>query len=178
MPVTRRCSALAWWAGVIVWMGVIFILSGETGTESSGLSGAVVDLLDKVTGVIGLHPDHDTMQLVVRKCAHLLAYLILGALTTVAWRRWPGANRPASGRGALRWDLIGPALIGIAYAGTDEVHQLFVAGRSGQATDVLIDAAGVLVGVGLVALARRRATAAPGYRDGVTEHARAGERET
>ena len=112
----------------------------------------------KVTGVVGLHGPH-TLQLVVRKCAHFSAYLILGVLVTAAWRRWPGPTRTANRR-RVRWDLIGPALVAIAYAGTDEAHQLLVTGRSGQLTDVLIDSAGVLVGVCLVALARRRGTAA------------------
>jgi VanZ family protein len=154
-------------------MGVIFALSAETGTESSGLSGAVVDVVTKVTGAVGLHPDHDTLQLVVRKLAHFSAYLILGALAIVAWRRWPGARAARSGR-RVRWDLIGPALIAIAYAGTDEAHQLLVTGRSGQVTDVLIDSAGVLVGVWLVALARRSAKSEPDYGDGVTDNANAG----
>ncbi len=30
-------------------------------------------------------------------------------------------------------------LIGIEYAALDEIHQLFVAGRSGQITNVMID---------------------------------------
>lgn len=38
------------------------------------------------------------------------------------------------------------------YAATDEVHQLFVPGRSGQLQDVLIDTAGGALGLGLLAL--------------------------
>ena len=36
---------------------------------------------------------------------------------------------------------------GVFYAGTDEFHQLFVEGRSGQLSDVFVDGAGVLVGM-------------------------------
>ena len=39
-----------------------------------------------------------------------------------------------------------------AYAATDEFHQLFVPGRSGQLKDVLIDTAGGALGLGLLAL--------------------------
>lgn len=68
----------------------------------------------------------------------------------------------------------GPALIGLAriadlgphikrlcasawafatiYAATDEIHQLFVSGRTGKPTDVLIDSAGVLFGIFIVAI--------------------------
>lgn len=31
---------------------------------------------------------------------------------------------------------------GVMYAANDEIHQLFIPGRSGQITDVLIDSAG------------------------------------
>ena len=37
--------------------------------------------------------------------------------------------------------------IATAYAVTDEFHQLFVPGRSGQMTDVMIDSGGALVGL-------------------------------
>jgi len=45
--------------------------------------------------------------------------------------------------------------VGAAYAVTDEFHQLFVAGRSCEARDMCIDAAGVLCGVMVVWLWRK-----------------------
>ena len=73
-----------------------------------------------------------TWDLVLRKLAHGAEFAILGALLLRA----------------LREEL--PALAaGIAYAVTDEVHQHFVEGRVGSPFDVLIDAAGVAVGVAL-----------------------------
>jgi VanZ family protein len=71
-----------------------------------------------------------TWDLVVRKAAHLTEFAILGALLVRA------LDRPASA-----------AALGIAYAATDELHQHFVAGRTGAAVDVLIDAVGVAVGI-------------------------------
>ena len=38
-------------------------------------------------------------------------------------------------------------LIGIEYAGLDEIHQLFVDGRSGKFVDVWIDTIGVALGI-------------------------------
>ena len=38
------------------------------------------------------------------------------------------------------------------YAATDEFHQVFVPGRSGKVADVLLDSAGALLGVLLLAL--------------------------
>jgi VanZ family protein len=80
--------------------------------------------------------------LVLRKIAHAAEYAVLGALLFRAL----GRELPA-------------VAIGIAYAVTDEVHQVFVPGRQGAAFDVLVDAAGVLVGVYVLGRAARRVVA-------------------
>lgn len=38
-------------------------------------------------------------------------------------------------------------LVGIEYAAIDEIHQLFIDGRAGKITDVLIDTLGVAIGI-------------------------------
>ena len=48
--------------------------------------------------------------------------------------------------------ILAAAWTGILYAASDEFHQLFVPGRSGQITDVLIDSGGLLAGILLVVL--------------------------
>jgi VanZ family protein len=71
--------------------------------------------------------------LLLRKLAHAAEYAVLGLLLLRAL----GRELPA-------------VAIGIAYAVTDEVHQSFVEGRHGAVYDVLVDAAGVLIGVYVV----------------------------
>lgn len=71
-----------------------------------------------------------TWDLVLRKLAHAAEYAVLGALLLRALRHE---------RAALA--------AGVAYAITDEVHQVFVPGRVGSPADVAIDAAGVAIGV-------------------------------
>jgi len=73
-----------------------------------------------------------TWDLVLRKLAHACEYALLGALLLRA----------------LRSELAAVAA-GVAYAITDEIHQIFVAGRVGSPIDVAIDAVGVTVVVGL-----------------------------
>lgn len=41
-------------------------------------------------------------------------------------------------------------LLTICYASTDEFHQLFVSGRAGRITDILIDGVGATIGIMLV----------------------------
>ncbi|HEY2946669.1 MAG TPA: VanZ family protein [Vicinamibacteria bacterium] len=72
--------------------------------------------------------------LVLRKVAHTAEYAILGALIYRASRSAAGSIALAS-----------------AYAVTDEVHQAFVRGRHGSPLDWVIDAAGVVIGVVVVA---------------------------
>lgn len=103
-----RSRALTVWLPVLVWAAVIFTFSSIP-SLSSGL------------GV------WDT---VLRKCAHVTEYAILGGLLYRAFEREA------------------PALAaGIAYAATDEVHQHFVRGRHASPVDVAIDAAGVALGI-------------------------------
>jgi VanZ family protein len=82
-----------------------------------------------------------TMDVVLRKCAHMAEYGLLWFL----WWRALGYRHPA------------PSIaIALAYAASDEFHQSFVEGRSGVVTDVLIDAAGIgLAGLAVVLRARR-----------------------
>jgi len=53
--------------------------------------------------------------------------------------------------------LLIPIVLAAFYASTDEYHQTFVAGRSGQVMDVLIDSSGAVVGATLFMLVKQRA---------------------
>ena len=47
-------------------------------------------------------------------------------------------------------------MLGLVYAASDEIHQLYVPGRAGQFRDVLIDSAGVLLGICIYRAAAQR----------------------
>jgi VanZ family protein len=82
------------------------------------------------SSVPSLGTDLGTWDTILRKLAHLAEYAILGALLGRAVR------------------LPGLALaLGVLYAVSDEVHQMFVEGRHGSPLDVLIDTAGLLAGL-------------------------------
>ena len=81
----------------------------------------------------------------VRKSAHfseyaLLGILLFGAVFTIKRKMYANA-------------LIA-LIIAMLYASSDEFHQLFVPGRSGQIRDVLIDSSGALTGILLLILVR------------------------
>jgi len=68
--------------------------------------------------------------LLLRKLAHAAEYAVLGLLLVRAVRNPPLA-----------------VALGVLYAISDEVHQMFVEGRQGSPLDVLIDGVGVTIGV-------------------------------
>lgn len=127
-------------------MAFIFAMSAQPATTSAGWSGPLAEALLGVADAVLPGPaDPHAVELLVRKAAHLLEYAVLGAL--LAWA-WPGRSR-----------VLGPLLVAAAYAATDELHQHLVPGRGPQPSDVLLDALGAAIGVGLVALVRRSRTA-------------------
>jgi VanZ family protein len=80
-----------------------------------------------------------TWDTILRKCAHMTEYAIFAVLLV-----------RACGSTTVAFAL------GVAYATTDEVHQLFVRGRHGSPVDVAIDAAGIVVGLSAAAQWRWR----------------------
>lgn len=77
-----------------------------------------------------------TLQLIVRKAAHMGEYALLALMIRVLAASY-GCRRP----GVLGWTLA------VLYAITDELHQSLVSARSAQFSDVLVDASGAQLGV-------------------------------
>ena len=135
-------------------MAMIFAFSTENAEQSDRRSGTFSTLVLKVTcpDYDSLTPEgqkaaYDSVQHLVRKCAHFIEYMMLGFALRLCLESWFGHR--AKKQGAL---YAGAAGLGAAYAGTDEIHQLAIDGRSGQWTDVLVDASGVLAGAALAGL--------------------------
>lgn len=138
-------------AASLLWMRLIFGFSADTAEESSGLSARVCRFLAERfwKGFGSLSPEDqekaaESLQLFVRKGAHVTEYLILGILLVLTLAAY-----------GLRRAYILAMAAGTLYAGLDEYHQRFVPGRSGEIKDVLIDACGVLLGLLLVRGAAR-----------------------
>lgn len=128
------------WALAIGWMSLIFILSHQPASVSSGLSSNITEfLLGQITESFpGSDARVEEFHTLVRKNAHFIAYLILAVLLVNAlgsWRR-------------LTLKVFSAAFtIAVLYAASDEFHQLFIDGRSGELRDVLIDSAGAAAGI-------------------------------
>ena len=130
-------------AASLLWMRLIFGFSADTAEESSGLSARVCRFLAERfwKGFGSLSPEDqekaaESLQLFVRKGAHVTEYMILGVLLFLTL-----------GAYGLRRVFSLALLTGVLYAALDEYHQRFVPGRSGEIKDVLIDACGLLLGL-------------------------------
>lgn len=128
---------------LIGWMGLIFFFSHQTAAESGDLSGGLIESAVRfffpsasqsfITQVIS------SAEFWVRKLAHFCIYAVLGALgflTFVSYTSIPFALR-----------CFFSLLMSVLYSMSDEYHQTFISGRSGELRDVLIDGAGALTGI-------------------------------
>ena len=126
----------------LLWMVVIFMLSHQPASVSSGQSGVFVEQLHHIAPSV----DQQLLTFLVRKGAHIFAYFVLGILTFNAlWRVDLSKfkfNRPAM------LSIIVCAL----YAASDEFHQLFIIGRSGEIRDIMIDSCAAMAGVFVVSI--------------------------
>ena len=128
---------------LFLWMYFIFYMSSKTASESSDISSGICYRLCRifVKGFDELSLAERTamassISYLVRKTAHFIEYSILGVLSVFAARQFLAANH-----------YIWSAAFSLLYAVSDEVHQLYVPGRSGQINDVLLDFTGITAGL-------------------------------
>lgn len=124
----------------ILWIGVIFTFSLQSGDESGKLSGGIVAWVVEL-----LFPEDfahvEFVHFLIRKAAHFTEYFILGVLMSLTVRE-------------AKWSrsLLKAWALGTCVACCDETIQLFSDGRAGQITDVMLDSSGVLTGCVILAL--------------------------
>lgn len=135
----KRKKIIAW-ALMIFWMLFIFFMSHQPGDVSSKQSDFVVTLFNMLG--LDLSSLGDLATFIIRKAAHFTEYMILYFLAYNVLRFY------VKNKMIYVYSLI----IVFGYASSDEFHQLFVAGRSGQFKDVLIDTSGGTFGMILVYL--------------------------
>jgi VanZ family protein len=110
---------------------MIFMFSLSTDHFSSAHTApfTTILLLKFIPGLRALGVE--TIDLLVRKVAHLSEYFIFAILLTRALN-----NRSSlSTKRQIIWGIV----LGVMYAVSDEVHQSFVPSRSASAVDVVID---------------------------------------
>lgn len=131
------------WILVISCMGTIFFFSSQEASESrkisSGLIKTFVRVLDFNNKLNETQIDTIAKNLtfIVRKGAHFSIYAILCILLALLLREYSIYGK---------WRFILSVLVCFLYACSDEIHQVFVPGRSGEIRDIVIDTCGAITG--------------------------------
>lgn len=120
----------------LLWVAVIFFFSlqpADTSNQiSTGLGRKLVELFMPNLSEEGWELLHH----LIRKAGHFTEFFILGVLTVLT---------------TFQIRISRKKMLGLAFcvviASLDETLQLFVAGRSGQVSDIVIDSVGALIGV-------------------------------
>lgn len=140
-------KAIINWTLVIIWASVIFFMSSMDTNESNSKSKTVInDIVEKSVettnelGITNKQPSESNKKKVIdklnyplRKAAHASEYFIFTILILIALKN--------SGVKGNKMFIIALGIC-FAYACTDEYHQTFVNGRTGQFSDTLIDTFG------------------------------------
>ena len=125
------------WTLLILWMLFIFIMSSFNGVMSSNQSGSIATLIYNIFNI----SDTEKVSFIVRKCAHVSEFFILGILVINLISKYNVKN-----------SYLLSFFVCVLYASSDEFHQLFVPGRSGQVADIFIDLIGVVLGLSIYCL--------------------------
>ena len=134
---------------VITWMITVFTLSNEPANKSSNTSGntirAIINIFPNIRNMSEIEKEQivSNLQPIARKLAHFSLYTV-GGILIYSCINALNVN--------LNKKIIISFLIGGIYAISDEFHQLFIPGRSGELRDVCIDSSGVLLGIGIMIL--------------------------
>lgn len=132
---------------VFIWMTIVFIFSNQPAKISTNTSGNTIKVIISIFPNIQNLEENEKEQIVsnlqpiVRKLAHFSIYTLGGILIYNFINTYDIENKRK---------MILSFIIGGVYAITDELHQLFILGRSCEIKDIFIDSSGVLLGICII----------------------------
>lgn len=128
---------------LILTFGMIFNFSNQDSEKSGSTSQKVTEAITKdVKSIQKLNKNEkakviDKIEDVIRKIAHFSLYALVGLLLMALFSTY-NINEKNK--------IISTIIIGAIYAISDEFHQSFISGRSGQVSDIFLDTLGATVG--------------------------------
>lgn len=130
----------------LLWMGVIFYMSSQSGQDSADLSSSITHFILSLVYAPyrQLSPEHQleivmTFGFLVRKCAHMTEYAILAFISSQYVKTFDQVKHP----------YLYSLLFCFLYACSDEFHQCFSDQRGPSMMDVGIDSIGACISLGL-----------------------------
>lgn len=133
-----------------IWMIVIFSFSAQTADVSGKGSLTIGKIICRIFVENYQEKSEEEKELLaekiqfpIRKAAHMTEYAVLAGLFLGVFAKAEVEKK----------SIAEALLVTTCYAASDEFHQLFVDGRAGQITDVMIDACGAFLGICVILLA-------------------------
>ena len=126
---------------ILIWMMTVFIFSNEKATESKVTSRKVTIAIVQAISGKDISDNENllvSVDKIVRKLAHYTLYTVGGVLIISFAYTMDKTNKEK---------ILYSLAFGICFIITDEVHQLFVPGRTGRLLDVGIDTLGIITGI-------------------------------
>ncbi len=125
---------------VLIWMIIIFLFSNQPATESSKTSSSFIS--HTITKIIKKDNNYvvNKYEKIVRKCAHFFLYFVLGMLVFNCYNEK---------------QLLYALIICLLYSISDEIHQIFIVGRSCELFDIFIDTIGSFFGINILNIIRK-----------------------
>lgn len=127
------------------WMCMMFLFSNQNATKSNHTSDKVtislIHLVDKfrgkTTGKAQEKKIIKNVRLLVRKTAHMSEYFVLAVLIFCLVSNYVSSNKKV---------FLITFICCVLFSIGDEIHQLFIPGRTGRIFDVGVDSCGILLG--------------------------------
>ena len=126
----------------LVTMVAIFLFSAQPAELSAELSGEFAGWVDNLLNAFKWLLSEGArlwIKTYIRKIAHFMLYALLGAFVSSALLNTKIKKE------IFKYGV--SAAVCLFYSITDEIHQLFVDGRSGEIRDVLLDFSGAVTGI-------------------------------
>lgn len=135
---------------LIIWMIVIFLLSHQSSEISGSASGSLIyDTLTLICNIFNLNTSNldgfiEIIHEPIREVMHALEYFILGILAINALYQ-----------SGIKKKVVISIIFCFIYSLTDEIHQVFVPGRTFQLFDLFMDAIGYILGTFFLAILKK-----------------------
>lgn len=143
---TRKKVCIAVAIAAVIWALIVFSNSLRIGIDSKAQSLGLLAMLTRWLPLLKSF-DRAVLHALLRKLAHWTEYTILGVLLARAF---------ACKKDCKLALFVAPLVTGFILASIDEAIQLFTPGRSGKFTDVLIDTVGIVCGILIYRLWKKR----------------------
>lgn len=133
---------------IIIWLFIIFSFSAEDATKSEHRSDEVI--INAVETITREEiPENQRQKIIdeyiviVRKSAHFFLYFILAILVFTLYKKIFGLTPKT---------FIYTIIFCFIYACSDEIHQLFISGRTARIFDIFVDTSGALLSTTILTL--------------------------